>query len=718
MSADLFPQLREVDSDQELADLVESFYRADQASRGGLSLLWEENLRMLAGEQWLNYTGAGDYGSWETMTPRQASASPSTQPRTNHLFPQVRALASMMVKNLPRGTARGKEDDPSKVLARTVEALIEVLEEENLEKTKKLHWVLWAITCGLGWKKNYMTREVPVRGGEPLTPAGAQSPLLDENDEPQRSEVPKFEEVLRSTILSPFEIAVDLTATTPWDIGWIMEYSLHSVEWFRTAYGGPKRQGYTGLAEKVEAERNLDSPLNIWNRLKNIGPLWFGSFSADTDLKNAAVLKVLYVKPCKSYPGGLEVHVANGIPLLVRGRKRGDRVPLLEAGVWHPYVPFGWFPQLGRFWPVSMVENITSPQRKINSIDAVRTLNRGTMLAPKILMPTGAQVDIDYLTGIPGQIIEYNADASDHAPIVIPSTPLAPDVTQERSETLEEIKEIAGTQNPISGERAKGIPSYAGQALQMERASDQHMLTHIEWETAIEKDTVMQVAMVSKLGIAKNNPRYIDLVRTKLKLSGVEVGQLVLEDLSDSVIYRVEGGSSVPRSKVLFQQALTELVGAGAVDISDPEIHYEYLTLFGAERFHKDSHHLKKAQLENVILQRGQHPPDLLSPFDDDPIHIASHTKHLVENWFTMTSQARQAHQDHLIRHEKIAMLKMQRDQIIQQTGEVPPMPQPAQAQANGATPPSPQSQGGSLTPGGSAPVQSGEPTPPASARA
>lgn len=685
MSEDLFPSIREASTEDELAATVDAYEKADVAVRSGLMLLYEENIRLLAGDQWTNFHGIGGGsgdGEWEGPTARQALATPVTQPRTNILIPQVRALASMMVKNLPRGTARGKGDDQSRVLARTVEKLIEVLQEENQEDLKKLHWALWAIVCGTGWKKNYVSWEVPLRAPDKLIPEGSSEPMLGPDGRPEELPLPELEAVLRSEILSPHEVVPDLTATTPWSMSWIMERSIHPVEWFRAAYDGPEEEGYTGRADEVSAESDLSSPLNIWNRLKAVGPMWFGSYGATTDPKHAAVLKVLYVKPEKEYPGGLEVHCANGIPLKVRGLKKGDRVPMLDTGFWHPYVPFGWFPQLGRFQSASAVENLTPIQRRVNSIDALRALNRGTTVAPKLLVPVGSEVNVDYISGVPGQIIEYNASAADHPPTWMPSTSLSPDVTQERTEAMNEVKEIAGTTNPLGGERAKGVPSYAGQALVMERASDAHMATHVPWEKAIEIDVCMQIAMISKLPELVDSPRYQKLTREKLKLSGIEIDQLHMEDLSDSVVYRVEGGSSVPRSKVLFQQATMELVNLGAIDLSNPETHYQFLQQFGAERFHQDSHHIKKAEVENVQLLTGAFDPDIHSPFDAGPIHRASHTKCLLDNWFTMSDAARDAFQQHIIQHDQF-------DQM--QAANAPPAP----------------GQDEQLTPGGPSPVQS-----------
>lgn len=684
---DLYPEIEEATTLEELVETADAYEKADVATRSGLMLLYEENIRLLAGDQWTSFNGLaageGD-GEWEGPVGAQLNASPVTQPRTNMLYPQVRALASMMVKNLPRGTARGKGDDASRVLARNVEKLIEVLDEENVESLKKLHWVLTAIVCGTGWKKNYVSWEVPLRAADPISFEGEN--LIGPDGQPDTIPLPEMEAVLRGEVFLPHEIVSDISANTQWSMQWIMERTLHPLEWFRTAYAGDEKDGYTGRADEVEEESDLSSPLNIWNRLKAVGPLWFGSYGATTDPKNAAVLKVLYVKPNKEFPGGLELHCANGIPLKVRGFKKGDRVPLLDTGFWHPYIPFGWFPQLGRFQSVSVVENLTSPQRRHNSISALRHLHRGTTVAPKLLAPVGSELNVDYISGMPGEIIEYNAAAADHPPSWMPSQSLSPDVTREYEQIPTEMKEIAGTNDPLSGDRAEGVPSYAGQALIMERASDAHMATHLSFEKAVEIDTCMQVAMISKLPELRESPRYQRLIREKLKMSGIEVEQIQLEDLSDSVVYRVEGGSSVPRSKVLFQQATMELVNMGAIDLADPEAHYEFLQQFGAERFHRDSHHIKKAEVENVQLMRGGQREALITPFDNGPIHIASHTKCLIENWFTLSDEGRLSIQQHIAEHENDERRKAmeaaqqgQGEQMLTPTG-APPVQSPMNA--------------------------------------
>lgn len=664
------------EEDDKVAAAVESFYRLDYSSRRAQPLLWEELLRFLEGEQWLRPPHHRLSADVSSTVPLLSRVNPISQPRTNYCYFVVRTLTSMLVKNAPRGTFRSKGTDTSHVLARSAEKLIEVLDEMNEERMERMAWALWAVTLGTGIKKNFIEEVVPYGPGSFIAPEGG-SPFEDENGEPVSRAPTVLETKLSSCVLSPFEMSVNSTATSPLDLEYVMETSVRSLDWIRTAFD-KDAPGYTGRADEVEAEQDLESPLNIWHRLQHLGPTWHDYGRSEADLSASAVVKEVYIRPSNDFPRGRMAIVANGVPLFV------DDTPYLKAGIWHPYVFFRYFVFPGRFWGVGALEHTIPLQRRINAIDAFVALYRATMLAPKLLLAKGHQMNVDQITGVPGQILEY-AGNQQHPPQIIQAPALPQTVWQERDRAVQELKEITGTTDPLSGDRAVGAPSYSVQALLYERGSEAHAITHGNWEQAIECDVESRMLMAVWL-LKKDDPKLTRLVTEKLKMGGAEIENFKLSDLQDSVEVRIEGGSSVPRSRVLQQQAIMDLAGNGMIDLSDPKVRFDFLELFAAEQFERTGFNVEKAQLENSLFMKGAENAEkaftMFLPFEDHGAHANEHLRCLVENYDSLEEQDRNLLWGHVQEHQKALMQAQQQ--------------QPGQPPAEGATPP----QGGQQAPG------------------
>lgn len=661
---DLLEALRGGNLD-EIAVAVDAEAEREYDRKRGLAILAEEGLRFVLGDQWPSWRGNRNTGAWETTSPHQNRLGPSVQPTTNHCLPIVRALTSMLVKNPPDAVISSKDDDPSKVVARVAEAVLEVLEEDTHASQKKALLALWAVCTGTAAKENFVEYGPALDPTRLLRPEGSDEPFRDADGKAVEEKVPAKQRRISTRIVSLFELGVDEIATTPDELTRVTKYSVEDLDAVRGQYSptdenGEPRPGYVATQEDLddlEPDASLKSPLNMWHRLKYLGPGFYGS--SELSFANAVVTKAAYVKPCVEYPSGCQVVVVGGKTVyLADGKEERPPNPYLALGRWHPFTFFRYFPTPGRFWGMGVLQHIVPIQRRINAIDAMAALHRATMLAPKIMMPKGHGIPQNYISGVPGLIIEYAPGV--HPPIPLPGQDLPQAIWTERQTAVDEMKYVAGSADPLSGDRAKGLPSYSAQAFQYENANDAHRLTATEWEAALEDDAECLIGLAANL-LDEDDPRMQRLVLENLKLAGEEIKSFRLSDLRDSVVIRIEPGASVPRSLVLQQQAAIQAVGSGAINLSNPQIRSKYLALLGLSSLDELSVTMRKVQVENAMIETND--PRLafwLMPEENDAIHIHGHLECLEKNWARLTPEARNAGQLHIQAHQAAQMKKMQ----------------------------------------------------------
>lgn len=698
----------ETTSDREaLASLVEDLYLADQDYRRAFEAQWAENLAFYAGEHYVQLVTSD--GTVRRMPSPTGAAGYVPRPKTNYTLKIVRALVANFLKSDPKTMVRPRgNDDRNVTAARLAEKVDEALDELQCWDEKQVELVNWMVTCGVGFRKDYIdateaAKMVLPRSPYVQTPDGQVVPGADGAPmevEPERSATPY---VAQCEVLSPFQFAVDPLATRLDNARWVMELSVHPIEWLKEQFAatdatGAKREGMTGEAENLEGGLGRVSPgLLYWIQLKNANQTRLSRF------KSMAVVKEYYQAPTVKHPAGRCLVVADG-KLLFEGPSP------YAPKFWHPYTMFPFLLMPGRFWPLSAVEFLVPSQRRLNSIDAIQMYTRNTTIAPRWAFPKGSGISRDKMTGVPGQILEYNATGGQ--PVLLDGKGLPPDVQNERQATIRDMEEIGGTFNILGGDREEGVPSYSGLAFLQENASDVHLPTFRLWEKALERASSRRLWLVSKF-YTQNLPELTALLRDKLaQTSDMELSQFTGNDLLDNCDVRIEAGTSIPRSRVLFQQTVMELLKNGmlAPVMQDPELYVQLLEIFGLSSFsgHKGED-VRKAQLENAIflsfkkwqptdVQTVQGPPDpmtgmptpmlitpvtaLFVPEEDHQVHLAAHLRLLKSPQSIANGPLYvQAIRSHIQQHQQVLM-QQQMQMMAQQE-----MQPPAAGQEGGAQP-------------------------------
>jgi len=605
-----------------LASEIEAMYRLDQGHRRPFEAVWYENLSFYGGDQYIRWDVAA--GELRRIPSTQTRYGYLPRPRTNYVLKNVRALVANLLKSDPRVMVRARgTGDEDQTAARIAEKVVECLDELTNWDEKLVELVFWMVVTGCAFRKDYLDStemaKVVVPRSKWATGLDGE-PILDATGKPVEQKPAKSpaEYVVQRSILSPFQMMVDPLASRLDDASWVCEFSIQRCAWIRELFD-QDRPGFTGRVKEVQPESGVSPGLLYFLQLKHY---YTGRV---TQFEDAAILKEWYQAPTPKHPYGRCVIVASGIPLYV------GPSPYMPK-FWHPYTMFSYLPFPGRFWPLSAVEMLVPCQRKLNSIDAFRMVYRNTMAAPRIFLPKGSGVPRDHITGAPGQIIEYNA-SSGGKPDVMDGRPLPPDITQERQETVADMEQIAGTFDILSGDRPKGVPSYSGLAFLQENASDAHNVTYRLFEKSLERSQTKALQLVG-MYYTEDRPELTALLKEKLARgsSAAEIHQFIGAELGDNCDVRVETGSAIPQSRVLYQQTILEFVGRGLLQdvFMDPEKKQQLFELFGMADFSSvDSIDVRKAQLENAIFLQAKEEDAmagtvdaLFLPEDDHQIHL------------------------------------------------------------------------------------------------
>lgn len=682
------------DVDQ-LAQKIETYYKADATVKAQLSWAWERNHLMLDGKQWIVYDGERETGGlWKRLKVSRANEY-IPRPVTNYIYDIYQTLKAYLLKNRPRcsvfpNTQTFKDKNAAKIATLVLECNWERLKEQNNYE----YAAACALTYGTVFKKAYwdtssltmaripQTQQVPQTDPQTGQLTGYEEmPVLDENGEPVYEEYPLGD--VNTSVVEPYRIALDPLATDLHQIRWIMEYSIQTLEQIRETYD-KQLPGYTGKAATLEAEKDLSGSMRRFYQLKNssgVRGMWGGSIEATTASDNmiddAAVVKEYYERPSRQYPKGRMIVVANGKTLFsgdspYQGSEQGD---------WHPYSDFRWEIYPGRFWGRSPIDDAVEVQKQINSIDSVIILTRKTMAIPQKLIPTSAGIAPGSWTGRPGQEVVFR-DAGGAAPQTIPASGVDAQVFQEREQRLQDLKEITGAIDILKGDRPPGVTAASAINLLYEVGTGKLYPALDRWKYFIESDQKKQLKLVSS-HYREPRPDFVKLLKMKNKdLAEASIESFIGTDLYDNCNVVVEAGSYIPKLQAAKQQQLMEAAQIGTLNLQLPANRLEFNRQLGIQGFDNDvGPDTKRAEWENDLLDNIQNSPDnqpLVLDVDDHAIHIEIHQRRMKEpSFMSLSFEIQQAYMMHIAEHQN-KQAEMQQQQMMQaaMTGQPPAPPE------------------------------------------
>ena len=681
------------DSDHEaLAQAVQTACQSDDQMRSLVALDWEQNLRFLDGDMYLTVTQNGTSGSVQSLPRPRLQDGYYPRPVTNRLLSRVRTLTSSYLTPLPMGSVRARTNSTEhREKARIADRVREALWELGNEDIVYAHLVMYFIACGIAWKKDYFDTSIEAKLWLPNVNEGKVEiegePLLDSQGMPIEDESGEDETyfAIRSKCVSPFEMMTDTQAETVWDVRWLAERSVESIDYVRSAYDpahvpDETEKFYTGKHEKVQpGPRSLEGPLATLHRLRTSG-YRYGQIgtSEGVDMTRSVVLTRYWQIPTEKHPNGRHIITAGDVTLYA------GPSPFMPR-FWHPYTPFVQFPLPGRTIPVSIMTQARPIQQRVNSINIFQMLYRKSCLGPKMLLPKGSGIPRDHITGRPGQIIEIATGAAFQPQFLYPPIGVLGETQKELEQCVMELDELFGARKIQSGETPRGVPSYSGLAFLNEQAEDEHALSRLLFRKSFEMSETKKLQLVA-MGLTANIPRFTEMVREKLAAtSEAELSTFVGSDLQDNVDVRVEKGETAPQSKVLLQEVVFKLIELGLLQgaLQDPRMRELVFDLFGVSEYaNVDSADVIKAEAENALLLRGD-PRRTISPVDNHDIHIRVH----YESMKTMRAQELPEEIRSLVLQHIGEHMQMQQGLMMQQPGQALGQQVQADAQLGGTVP-------------------------------
>ncbi len=639
---------------------------------------WMQNIYFLLGDQHIFYNTISRQFE---IIPTARGSDFVPRPVTNFFQPITSSIVSILTRNRPTADVVPNSGNTQDIgAARLASKVQDVKWEDDDMESKLMEAALWAVTCGTVFRKDYWDTSYGKVVRVPLTQQIEQQVL---NDQGQLQIITQEQQVINPTdgspmfnemplgdnavsIIDPFRMVVDPNAVNQSDMAWIMEVSVQRMHWIKENFA-KTGNGYTGEGADVKPDQNVNTMLEMSQRLKTLagkgsGP-YSGTSSLQTSLKNCATVKELYVRPTMQHPKGQMIITCNQKVLY-----RGDS-PYYDGtpDSWHPYSVFKWELVPGRFWGKSLLEDLVEPQRKINAIDSLVILNRKTMVSPQKLIPSGAGIPDGQWTGAPGLQLTYRPVGANGAkPEIIPGTQLPPQVYEERALTVQELYQLARTNEILQGNRPVGVSTYSALQLLQEQSMSVLSPQVYRWEKFIERGETKKIKLIATR-YREPRPEFINKIRAMNKdITDIDIANFIGSDLRDNCSVRIEAGSTIPRSNAAKQQQLMDLAQTGILGdvINNPVNKQEFLERLGVRGFDSDFEaDVKRAQWENEMLENGMGNGVAVLPYENHTIHMQKHMNRMKEpNFMKLDPVVQQM----FIHHVEIHNMYLQQ-QMIQQ---------------------------------------------------
>jgi len=638
-------------ADKQIATIVDSLFHQNNGYITSLARTWDQNIRFFEGDQWIFYDTYKKTNSTIPVIDGVNDFIP--RPVTNLIAPTIMTIASVFTKNKPTALVFSNSDSDADVsAARVGEAVLDTKWELDNEQVKLNQASKIALLAGTVFRKDYWDPTAQTTSIE--------DPGADEEITIGDSKV---------DYLTPFEVYFDIYGGR-----YVVEAKVTPIETIKMIYGRDGN-GYTGRADEVQSDKNYNSILQYRENLRTLNASGSGSTSSSSTQSETAVLVECYIAPTSTFPRGLMVVEANGIPLYVADSPYYDK---RVEDSWHPYTIFKWLESPTRWHGISLAEQLVPLQRRINGIDSFIMLSNMSNINPVWAINKASNVPEGYINGRPGLHIYYTGEA----PQRMPGIGLPRDIYEERKRLLDELHFIAGDNLVLHGEQPSGVNTATGLQLLMEQSASKFNPYYSNWEKFLEKGQQKKLMLIAKNYI-QDRPDFFEKIKHFSRNSNtIDIKNFIGADLRDNFTVRFEAGSSIPRSKLVEQQQLLDLQAKGLLgDVSpqgNPVANQKFLEKFGVRQFQGVTNQdLNKAnfvvgvlkQINDDKLPEDDFPPFL--PFENVDIHMDALVNEMKKPEFTDSKQVFQAKFQELMQAKEV----MESQELIQET----PMEDPGQ---------------------------------------
>lgn len=349
-------------------------------------------------------------------------------------------------------------------------------------------------------------------------------------------------------------------------------------------------------------------------------------------------VKEIWVKPCKRYPNGALLVIAGNkvVYRYTSSQEMSDPMSVSEPpGDEFPY-EHGEYPFVkmdhtasGRFYGASTIEDLIPLQKEYNKTRSQILESKNRMAKPQMTYTKGS-IDVNKITSEVGLYIPVAPGFN--PPTAIAIQPLPQYVLEELNRILEDMDEIAGTNEIARGRVPTGIQAASAIAYLAEQNDSKIYNTVVSIEEATADIGRQVLSLVEQFWTEE---KIISIVS---KNNSFEASVFKISALKGNTDLRVETGSMAPKSPAARQAFITDLMVKGLIP---PEKGLRYLQMNETSRLYDELQiDAKQAQRENFRMSQGQQC--VPNTWDNDPTHIYEHELYMKSQEFEMSDSATQ----------------------------------------------------------------------------
>jgi hypothetical protein len=516
----------------------------------------------------------------------------------NRILPTVQNRLAKLLKNEPRWEIRPNSgDEEDKDAARLGEQILIQLWDQLQINKKRASLIMWVQQAGSSYLKVCWD---PTLGEKKVVP----------EDQPQEDgtvkRIYKLEAMgdIRVDVASFFEVFPDPLAMYWSECKSIVQAKIRPLSYFRDQY--PER------GHLVKEEDCWINSLQYEARINAINVQTGASGMSTNQIKDSAIERVYYERPCNKHPMGRYIVSANGVLL------KDGVLPIDEL----PWIKFDDIIVGGKFNAEAVITHLRPLQDQLNRGKTMRAAFLNRLLAGKYIVARGANLARESLDDQSGEVVEY--DPVPNAPAggaVQPlDMPTIPSYAYEEEEVLKsDINDTAGINEASRGQ----MPSAQIPAIGMQLLVEQDD-TRIGVMTESHEHSYADLGRILLKFVAK----YYETPRL-LKIAGEDLQYTVKEfrgaDLRENFDVKVKRGSISPGSRTLKRQEILNLHQGGYFgNPTDPGVVQNVLSMleYGDEYQAWKSLSLRKRQIKRGLemIERGEKPAVL--EFDDHALWL------------------------------------------------------------------------------------------------
>ena len=576
------------------ADLTQRFKEAQDA-RYMVEMQWRLNLAWLVGRQYTT-VNKGSRRLEEVPAPPWRVRYVS-----NRILPTWRMYLGRLAKSRPipeAVPATGEEKDM--LAAKLVDKLLKyVWLKEKLDKRKAIELYSWMLTCGSAFLVVWWDHDA----GELVEmPEAVESEELIENPE---AAIQRLGDI-RVNVVPPFEVYPDPQARDWEEVRYVFHAKALPVDTLKAMF--PEH------ADRIHPEGGLESTYGWYN-----DPLFTApgiSYTYTRPLKDVARLIEYYEAPSPEFPKGRHaIAIGEGNWIIQENQLPYDHREI-------PLVKFDFINVPGRFWGMSLIEQLIPIQKNLNLTKSMLIENKIALSRPKILIPTTSGISPDAFTTEAGEKVYYNPMGGAPSPWVPP--PIPGYVLNELQTIEQDFMEVSSLHWVSRGMNPPGVRTAAGIAI-LQEADETPLGPVLIWNEQSWIDVARQVVELARQFYTE--PRMVHM-HLGDKVEAVEFHR---EKLQGRFRIVLDIGSSIPLSKAARIQFAFELLDRGAFRTPDGRVDeyrlFKFLEMDTlVESFSEDNIDVRHARFENIEMRDNNvmFEPGLL---DNHTLHIAIHTK-------------------------------------------------------------------------------------------